>query len=80
MKTIDTKSVIIGLLFGVCVMLLMGQAKNKAKPDMTGVHDVITTKLLSIVNNKGQTVGLWGSDKDSTKGGLAIMQTTHFIL
>jgi hypothetical protein len=29
MKTIDTKSVLIGLLFGVCILLTLGAARGK---------------------------------------------------
>ena len=60
MKRIDPKSVIIGLLSGVCIMLLMGQAK----PNMSGVHDSITTKNLNIVNDKGDVVGGFSSGVD----------------
>ncbi len=63
MKTIDTKSVIIGLLFGVCVMLLMGQAKEKAKSDISGIHDVIKTKQLQIINDKGKRAVVLSYDK-----------------
>ena len=60
MKRIDPKSVIIGLLSGVCIMLVMGQAK----PNMSGVHDFIKTKALYIVNDKGDVVGDFSSGVD----------------
>ena len=52
MKTIDTKSLLIGLLFGVCVLLALGAASGKqedvgryqvACPDSQSVCFVIDT-------------------------------------
>ena len=52
MKTIDTKSLLIGLLFGVCVLLALGAASGKqddvgryqvACPDSSSVCFVIDT-------------------------------------
>lgn len=62
MKRIDLKSVIIGLLSGVCIMLMMGQAKEeKPKADMSNVYDIIKTKDLQIMNDEGVRVGRFSS-------------------
>ena len=74
MKTIDTKSVIIGLLFGVCVMLLMGQA---TKQEISDVRDMIETRRLVIVNDKEEIIGVWGTDRDSGNQGLTIINANH---
>jgi len=75
MKQIDTKSVIIGLLFGICVMLVMGQKETpKEKPTDLGskVYDVIRAKKVGIVNNEGKEVLLLSTTMDNSGGNISI--------
>ena len=56
LKRIDAKSVIIGLLSGVCIVLLMGQSTESDKKVIgleSDVHDVIKAKKIMMVDDKG---------------------------
>jgi len=59
MKKIDNKSIIIGLLFGVCVMLVVGQITQSDKSTSalgSEVYDVIKAKKIEIINDEGKAV------------------------
>ena len=78
MKTIDTKSVLIGLLFGVCILLALGAASGKqadvgryriACPDHQSTCFVIDTKTGKVWTkyNSGSRGEYYGSPAEWEK-------------